>query len=62
MTKQQIDTLGVKHGIHPRYRVEFLKLANESVIDNKTFGTRLCTCKNYQQMFNDLMQLLKDLP
>jgi hypothetical protein len=59
LTQEQIDSVGIKHEIHPRYRSEFLKLANKAVIDNRRFSTRLCTCKNYQDAFNDIMELLK---
>ena len=48
LSKAQMDVIGREHGIHPRYRKEFLKLANDGKLDNDQFGVRLHACKNYR--------------
>ncbi len=58
VTQEEMDAIGARHGIHPRYRREFLKLANEGCIDDKQFSTRLNTCLNYKAAYRELMELL----
>lgn len=60
VTKEEMDVIGTRHSIHPRYRMEFLKLANEGRIDNDEFGRRLHTSRNYAKAGRDLMQLLSE--
>ncbi|MGA2059103.1 MAG: hypothetical protein ABSG67_01380 [Thermoguttaceae bacterium] len=58
VTQEEMDVIGVRHGIHPRYRREFMKLANEGRIDDRQFSTRLHACLNYKAACRDLMELL----
>jgi hypothetical protein len=58
MTKAQMDVIGREHGIHPRYRREFLKLANKGRIDNDEFGDRLYACQNYQRACASMMHFM----
>jgi hypothetical protein len=58
VTQEEMDAIGARHGIHPRYRAGFLKLANEGRIDDKRFGRRLHTCLNYQAACREIMELL----
>jgi hypothetical protein len=58
VTREEMDAIGARHGIHPRYRAEFLKLANKGRIDDRRFGTRLHTCLNYQAACREVMELL----
>lgn len=58
VTREEMDAIGARHGIHPRYRTEFLKLANEGRIDNEQFSTRLHTCLNYDAAYRELLELL----
>jgi hypothetical protein len=58
VTQEEMDAIGTRHGIHPRYRREFLKLANEGRIDDRQFGTRLHTCLNYKAACRELMEIL----
>ncbi len=60
VTQEEMDAIGTRHGIHPRYRKEFLKLANKGRIDNNQFGTRLHTCLNYRAACRELMELLSE--
>ena len=58
VTQEEMDAIGARHGIHPRYRREFLKLANDGCLDNDRFGARLHTCLNYQAACQELMELM----
>jgi hypothetical protein len=58
LSREQMDLIGQKHGIHPHYQAEFLKLANEGRINNDEFGDRLVTCQNYQLACEDVMHVL----
>jgi hypothetical protein len=58
VTQEEMDAIGTRHGIHPRGRTEFLKLANEGRIDDDRFGRRLHTCLNYQAALREVMELL----
>lgn len=58
ISKTQMDVIGKKHGISPRYRKAFLLLANKGIIDDDTFTTRLWACRNYQHAFNDVMTFI----
>jgi hypothetical protein len=60
VTQKEMDAIGARHGIHPLYRREFLKLANEGCIDNRQFSTRLHTCLNYKAAYRELMELLSE--
>jgi hypothetical protein len=62
ITAEEMDAIGVRHGVHPRYRTEMLKLANEGRIDDRQFGTRLHTCLNYQTACREVMALLTRSP
>jgi hypothetical protein len=53
-----MDRIGEEHGISPEHRVEFLRLANDGRIDNDEFGTRLCTCVNYEEACIQVMEVL----
>jgi len=56
--KRTMDRIGKEHGISPAHRKEFLKLANDGRIDHDEFGTRLCTCQNYEQACIQVMEVL----
>jgi hypothetical protein len=58
LDKRTMDLIGREHGISPAHRKEFLKLANEGRIDNDEFGTRLCTCLNYEKACINVMEVL----
>ena len=58
LTKKEMDAIGKEYGIHPRYRKEFLKLANEGKIDNDDFGSRLTSCQNYKRACVAVMELM----
>lgn len=58
LSKKQMDVIGREHGIHPRYRKEFLKLANKGRLDNEEFGDRLYACKNYKKACAAVMHTL----
>jgi len=58
LTKATMDEIGRKHRIHPRYRREFLKLANRGILDNDEFGRRLFARRNYKHAEADIMRLL----
>jgi hypothetical protein len=57
LSKEQMDVIGRERGIHPRYRKEFLKLANDGRLDNREFGDRLHACKNYRAACADVMRV-----
>jgi hypothetical protein len=58
--KLTMDRIGREHEISPAHRKEFLKLANDGRIDNDEFGTRLCTCVNYEEACIAVMEVLSE--
>ncbi len=47
-----------RHGIPPRFRRDFLALANEGEITRPSFGRRLRACLNFQAVTQEIMELL----
>ena len=58
MTKSEMDTIGRKHGISPKFRKAFLLLANEAKIRDDEFTMRLWACKNYDECFREVMTFI----